>query len=670
MEGTMTGFFRGLFSTDFMPHGMCYLWDPAIVWLNVVSEGIIAAAYYAIPFLIFYFIRRRRDISFKPILAAFGVFILACGTTHLLGAVTVWNPVYRLDGVIRAITAIASVATFAMMVPMMPVLVALPSPSDLVTEQLKAERVLRESEAQFHTLADVIPQLSWMSNPDGRIFWYNQRWYEYTGTTPEEMQGWSWQKVLHPDHVARVVERTRHCMETGEPGEDTFLLRGKDGQYRWFLSRAVPIRDSEGRIVRWFGTSTDITEQRRAEEEVRKLNEELEDRVAQRTEERRKLEDQLIQSQKMEAVGKLAGGVAHDFNNLLTVILGFSEMVREHVKEDQQALEAVGEVFQAAQRAAALTSQLLAFSRRQVATPRVTSLNEVVQNTDKMLRRVIGEDIQLSTRLSPELAPARIDPVHIEQVILNLAVNSRDAMPQGGKLAIETANVDLGGEYAGEHLGVEPGPYVMLAVSDTGIGMDAKTMSQIFEPFFTTKELGKGTGLGLSTVFGIVKQNGGEVQVYSEPGHGTVFKIYFPAVAEHAEALPAERPQVELVSATETVLLVEDEDQVRHLTRRLLTSQGYRVLEASSGRSALVLAREHPERIDLLLTDVVMPQMSGPDLAKEVRSAHPETRILFMSGYTDTAIALQGSFPIGTPFVQKPFTSANLQKKVREALRS
>jgi signal transduction histidine kinase/CheY-like chemotaxis protein len=533
---------------------MCYRWDPPVVWLNVISEAAIAAAYYAIPFLLFYFIRRRRDITFKPILVAFGVFILACGTTHLLGAVTVWNPVYRLDGVIRAVTAIASIATFAMMIPMMPLLVALPSPSALV----EANRRL-----------------------------------------------------------------------AGE-----------------------------------------IDERRAAEAEVRKINEELEDRVAQRTEERRKLEDQLIQSQKMEAVGRLAGGVAHDFNNLLTVILGFSEMLHEHVKGNQQALEEVGEVFQAAGRASALTSQLLAFSRRQVATPRVTSLNEVVRNIDKMLRRIIGEDIQLTINLSPKLASARIDPGHIEQVILNLAVNSRDAMPQGGKLVIETVNIDLSEEGGEGHIGVEPGPYVMLAVIDTGIGMDATIQSRMFEPFFTTKESGKGTGLGLSTVYGIVKQNGGEVQVYSELGQGTVFKIYFPAVAEHPEALPGEGPQVGLVSANETVLLVEDEDQVRHLTQTLLARQGYRVLEASSGRAALALARQHRERIDLMLTDVVMPQMSGPDLANAVRSSHPDIKVLFMSGYTDTAVALQSTLAPGTPFVQKPFTTGTLLRKVREALRN
>jgi len=545
-------FFRKLFSSDFMPHGMCFLWDPAVLWLNVISDGIIAAAYYAIPFLLFYFIRKRRDFSFKPIIVAFGFFILACGTTHLLGAVTVWDPVYRLDSVVKAITAIASVSTFVMMIPLMPILVALPSPSQLA--------------AANRTLA------------------------------------------------------------------------------------------------------REIDERKAAEAEVRKINEELEDRVIQRTAERMKLEEQLIQAQKMEAVGRLAGGVAHDFNNLLTVILGFSEMVSEQVKGDRSTLEAVGEVFHAAERASALTKQLLAFSRRQVFTPRVTNLNEVVQNIDKMLRRIIGEDIELRTSLSRGLSPARIDPLHIEQVIMNLVVNSRDAMPQGGKLTIETANVELTTDYAEDHLGVQTGPYVMLAVSDTGIGMDAAIRSRIFEPFFTTKEHGKGTGLGLATVYGIVKQNSGEIQVYSEPGHGTIFKIYFPSVAEHPEVLRSETAETQPAMATGTILVVEDEDQVRLLTRRILSRQGYRVLEASSGSAALALARDYRERIDLLLTDVVMPHMSGPDLAKELRSSHPEIRVLFMSGYTDSAIAMQGALPADMPLVQKPFTSSSLQKRVRDAL--
>jgi signal transduction histidine kinase/CheY-like chemotaxis protein len=545
-------FFHELFSQEYMPHGMCYLWDPAVLWLNVISDGLIAAAYYTIPFLLFYFVRKRRDVAFKGIFVAFGIFILACGTTHLMGAVTVWSPIYRLEGVIKAITAAASVATFAMLVPMMPALIALPSPAQLARA--------------------------------------NQS-------------------------LAREIE-----------------------------------------------------ERRTAEGEVRSINEDLEERVAKRTAERRALEDQLLQSQKMEAVGRLAGGVAHDFNNLLTVILGYNEMLRDRVRLDATAMEYADEVLRAAERASALTNQLLAFSRRQVAVPRVVDLNEIVQGIDKMLRRIIGEDIQLEARLSPGIPAVKVDPSHIDQVIMNLAVNSRDAMPQGGKLTIETAAVELTEEYADRHIAVEAGHYVMLAVSDTGSGMDAATRERLFEPFFTTKEKGKGTGLGLSIVYGIVKQNGGEILVYSEPGRGTAFKIYLPAVMAAAEAVVRDGEGGAVVPATETILLVEDEPQVRSLTRTMLARLGYRVLEAESADEALRITSGHEGPLDLLLTDVVMPRMSGTDLARHVQTARPGVRVLYMSGYTDNGVIDQGMLAAGTPFIQKPFTSAGLSRKVREVL--
>jgi signal transduction histidine kinase len=546
-------FFHKLLSQEYMPHGMCYFWDPAVLWLNVISDGLIAAAYYAIPFLLFYLARKRRDLVFQGIFAAFGIFILACGTTHLMGAVTVWNPVYRLEGVIKGITALASVATFAMLVPMMPSLIALPSPAQMAGANLSLAR--------------------------------------------------------------------------------------------------------------------EIAERRAAEEEVRRINADLEVRVAQRAAEHSALEEQLLQSQKMEAVGRLAGGVAHDFNNLLTVILGYNEMLRDHVRLDATALEFADEVRRAAERASALTNQLLAFSRRQVAVPRVVDLNEIVQSIDKMLQRIIGEDIQLEARLSPGLPAVKVDPSHIDQVIMNLAVNSRDAMPKGGKLTIETAAVDLTGEYADRHIGVAAGHYVMLAVSDTGSGMDAVTRARLFEPFFTTKEKGKGTGLGLSIVYGIVKQNGGEILVYSEPGRGTAFKIYLPAVMAAAEPLLRDGERVTAAPVTETILLVEDDPQVRSLTRTMLTRIGYRVLEAESADQALQIASAHEGPLHLLLTDVVMPRMSGTDLARSVLAARPTVRVLYMSGYTDNGVIDQGMLAADTPFIQKPFTSAGLSRKVREVLR-
>jgi signal transduction histidine kinase len=566
-------FFSKLFANDFMPHKMCYLEDSAVLWLNVISDTLIATAYYLIPFLLFYFTRRRRDIAFNWIFVAFGMFILACGTTHLLGAVTVWNPVYRFDGVVKAITAIASIATFAMLGQMMPTLIRIPSPAQL--EEEIEER--RAAEAEILKMN-------------------------------AELEG-------------RVASRT-------------------------------------GELVQ-------------SESMYRKLAEERELAAADLQRElkhRHDLEDQLVQSQKMEAVGRLAGGVAHDFNNLLTVILGYNEMLREHVKDEPIALDFTLEVLQAAERASALTNQLLAFSRRQVAMPRVLDLNEVVRHIDKMLRRIIGEDVELQLKLADGLSPVTADPSHIDQVIMNLAVNSRDAMPNGGSLTIETADVQLTEEYAESHLGIAPGSYVMMAVSDTGTGMDALTKSRIFEPFFTTKEKGKGTGLGLSIVYGIVKQNGGEVLVYSEPGQGTVFKIYLPVAVGAAEESRPVSGETQAVEGTETILLVEDEQQVRNLTRSMLGRQGYRILDAGSAAEALELARDTGAQIDLLLTDIVMPQMNGLDLAKEIRAARPGIKVLFMSGYTDSAVLQQGLLTAEVPFIQKPFTSAALHSKVREVL--
>ena len=548
----MLEFIRKLFSSDFMPHGMCYYWDSEVLWLNVISDALTALSYYAIPFLLFRFARRRTDVTFQWIFLAFGLFILACGTTHALAVVTVWIPVYRLDGVVKLVTALASMATFVMLVPLVPKLIALPSPSQL-------ERVNRRLAAE-------------------------------------------------------------------------------------------------------------VDERRAAEEEVRRINGELEDRVARRTAERQALQDQLIQAQKMEAVGRLAGGVAHDFNNLLTVILGYNELLRGSVRPDPEASEYAEEVQRAALRASALTNQLLAFSRRQVAVPRVLDLSEVVRQIDRMLRRIIGEDVVLEMHLAEGLPPVKADPSHIDQVIMNLAVNSRDAMPHGGKLLLETAEVELSAEYAGKHIGVAPGHYVMLAVTDTGIGMDEATRARIFEPYFSTKEKGKGTGLGLSIVYGIVKQSGGEIMVYSEPEHGTVFKIYLPLAGDAGEAAESPGEAMALAAGGESVLLVEDEEQVRRLTRTILERYGYKVFEASSGAQALEVAAAFTGPIHLLLTDVVMPGGSGSDLAREIAKARPGIHVLYMSGYTDSSVIKNLILSPGTPFLQKPFTSDGLYRKIREIL--
>ncbi|HKC11225.1 MAG TPA: PAS domain S-box protein [Vicinamibacteria bacterium] len=385
--------------------------------------------------------------------------------------------------------------------------------------------------------------------------------------------------------------------------------------------------------------------------------------------ERKHLETQLLQSQKIESVGRLAGGVAHDFNNLLGVITGYGELLNKRMPDEPQLKRYVSDILKAADRAAGLTRQLLAFSRKQVLQPLVLDLNTVVGEMEKMLRRLIGEDVQLVTVFADRLQPVQADPGQIEQVLMNLAVNARDAMPRGGRLTIETANVDLDVAYARSRPGVKPGLHVMLAVSDTGHGMDPEVMGHIFEPFFTTKEAGKGTGLGLATVHGIVKQSGGHLFVYSEPGHGTTFKVYLPCL-EDAETgvetptVPEAGPQ----RGSEAILLVEDEESLRSIVREILEASGYTVMEARHAGHALEIAEEHRTPIHLLMTDVVMPGMSGSELAVRLAASHAETRVLYMSGYTDDAVVLHGVLAADVAFLQKPFTAEALAKKVREVL--
>ncbi len=405
---------------------------------------------------------------------------------------------------------------------------------------------------------------------------------------------------------------------------------------------STPIRDDLGRVVGAVVTFRDITE-------------------------RKHLEEQLRQAQKMEAVGSLAGGVAHDFNNLLTGILGFADLLLDQLGDADPLREDVNEIKKAAERAASLARQLLAFSRQQVLAPQLLDLNTVVTDLDKMLRRLIGEHINLVMVRKPALGQVKGDPGQIHQVILNLAVNARDAMPQGGKLTLETGNVDLDEEYARRHVTVRPGSYVRLTVSDTGIGMDEQTRSRIFDPFFTTKEKGKGTGLGLATVYGIVKQSGGHITVHSEPGRGTAFRIYLPRVEEKPEAVDPGQAGPSAPKGSETLLLVEDEETVWLALRKVLRSKGYTVLEARHGGEALSICERYAGPIHLLVTDVVMPQMSGPELAHRLTPLRPEMKVLYMSGYMDEAIVHDGTLD-SEAFLQKPFAPEVLAHKVREVL--
>lgn len=383
----------------------------------------------------------------------------------------------------------------------------------------------------------------------------------------------------------------------------------------------------------------------------------------------RRTEEQLRQAQKMEAVGRLAGGVAHDFNNVLSVVLLNAELLAEGLRSGEPDLGDLEEIKRAAMRATELSRQLLAFGRQQVFELRVIDLNAVVRDVEKMLRRLIGADIDLATHLPGELAKVEVDVNQVEQVLVNLVVNARDAMPEGGKLLVETSNADLDEEYASSHVDVEAGSYVLLAVKDTGIGMDRATQARIFEPFFTTKEQGRGTGLGLSTVFGIVKQSGGHIAVESEIGKGTTFKIYFPRTAQAKTDWTPAPPEVTTLRGSETILLVEDDAQVRNVVQVVLRRSGYEVLEAKNGPEAVMLFEKHTRPIDLLLTDVVMPGMSGRELAEHVRARRPDTKILLMSGYTNGWVVRHGGVdPTNLAFIQKPITPEALLKKMREVL--
>ena len=432
----------------------------------------------------------------------------------------------------------------------------------------------------------------------------------------------------------KLEERIRHY--------ETMRMR-KDGTRIHVSATVTPIVNDSGKVIGISKITRDITE-------------------------RKALEAQFQQAQKMEAVGRLAGGVAHDFNNLLGIISGYCGLLLGEAPEGRPMHDYLVEIQKAGERAASLTRQLLAYSRKQILAPDVVDLNEVVQDCEKMLRRLLGEDVELTTVAAPELSRARVDISQLEQALINLAVNARDAMPRGGKLTIETANVTLDETYSHTHPEVNPGPHVMMAVSDTGSGMDAGTKAQIFEPFFTTKEAGKGTGLGLAMVFGFIKQSGGHISVYSEPGVGSTFKIYLPAV-ESAEVVErTEEVGEPIPMGCETILLVEDEHDLRKLARQILSRQGYAVLEAADGVEALRLAESYPDPIHLLISDVVMPVMGGRQLAAQIAALRPGIKVLFMSGYTDDAVMRHGVLSSETPFIQKPFTVDSLPLKVRKVL--
>lgn len=514
----------------------------------------------------------------------------------------------------------------------------------VVTEVNNDVTALKLAETRFRDLTQVIPHLVWEVSPEGRTTFVNERWREYFHREPSQVNAnTTLSDFVHPDDVQQTKERWQKALRSGVMEAWEVRYRRHDGVYRWFLGRATLVRDNAGVIRYWIATATDIEEQKKTMERLR-------------------------ETQKLESIGRLASGVAHDFNNVLTAISGYAAMLNEAFSELPAAVTYLAEIDKAAARAAALTAQLLSFSRPQLPKPRIVNLNTLLSDIGKMVGRVIGEDIELSLHLTSDLPNVVADPVQVDQIVMNLAVNARDAMPTGGTLLIETGTIMVDEEDATK-CGIAVGTYVTLTARDSGVGMDQETKARLFEPFFTTKERDKGTGLGLSIIFGIVQQAHGFITVESAVGAGAAFTISLPASGE-LEVVQSE-------TATErngrgdgvTVLLVEDEDSVRHLVAAVLRDSGYRVLEAATPKTGLEIARKYPGEIGLLVTDVLMPEMRGPELVDAVRLTRPGVAVLYMSGYSDSTF-LNPTMLDGASYIQKPFRPAKLTAMVSAVLQA
>ena len=552
-------------------------------------------------------------------------------------------------------------------------------------ERARALTSLRESEVRFYAVADLVPDLLWAGDPSGRTTWINRRWADYTGRSHGHTRAEGWLEAIHPDDREASQNSFEAAIEAGLPFQQEHRIRARDGRFRWFLMRGEPVRDAVGRIIEWFGSATDIDEQKRKQEALIDINTMLERRVGARTAEQRsaldaleaqttersRAEDALRQSQKMEAIGQLTGGIAHDFNNLLTGIIGSLELLAMRLSQGRiQDLDRyVATARGTADRAAALTQRLLSFARRQTLDPRAIPANRQVAEMEELIRRTVGPSISVTTVLAIDLGAILCDPNQLGNALLNLCINARDAMPDGGSLTVETANILLDGQTARHH-GMAPGPYVTVAVTDTGTGMAPEVVARAFDPFFTTKPLGQGTGLGLSMIHGFIQQSGGQVRIESIVGQGTTVRLYLPKIADPLEAEPnrltlSNAPRAE---QGQTVLVVDDEPAVRMLITEVLVDLGYAAVEAANGSSGLTVLRSDA-RIDLLVTDVGLPDgMNGRQLADAARRARPTLKILFITGYADDAVFGSRHLAPGMHVMTKPFTMEALTSRVKTIL--
>ena len=539
-----------------------------------------------------------------------------------------------------------------------------------VTPAQEALAAVRANEIRFRTLAQAMPQQVWTARPDGQLDWFNDLTYAYSGEAIGALEGDGWVKMVHPGDVGFAAERWSLSLSSGVTYETEFRLRRHDGAWRWHMARAVPLFDDRGRITGWVGTNTDIEDQKATVEALADLNLNLEVQVQQRTAELMAAEESLRQSQKMEAVGQLTGGIAHDFNNMLGVVIGSLDLLGRRLDpDDARAARYLKSATDGANRAAVLTQRLLAFSRQQPLQPEPIEPNRLVANMSDLLTHALGGSVQLETVLGAGVWRICADPNQLENVILNLAVNARDAMSDAGRLTLETQNAHIDERYAADNVGISPGQYVLICVTDTGEGMSEEIVAKAFEPFFTTKEVGKGTGLGLSQVYGFVRQSGGHVNIYSEIGVGTSVKIYLPRFIGGDDAGAERDKSIRLLrgDVSDLVLVVEDEEAMRQFSVDALRDLGYRVVEAPGAERALELLATRSD-IKLLFTDVVMPGMNGARLSAAALQLRPDLKVLYTTGYTRNAVVHNGVLDPGVQLIGKPFTVEALASKLREVL--